>query len=484
MQHVGATLQLEVVKREDISNNSCGGRHPHMEEQAKLRADSLGIVESTVMGIAGTAPAYSIEITTSTVIATSGVLSPASILACGLIMFGIAFAFINLNKAVASAGTSYAWVSIVFGRTLGFFAGWALLVLCCVFMVSAMIPAANATLLIFKPELMNNVHYVTIIGALWLTVVSAVVVKGIKLTSYVQVIMTLVEGIILLAIIVMSFIVFPRAPVHTFSWSWFSPFYFTPQSFANGALVAIFFYYGWDVTMNLSEETRDPNRTPGRATFWSMVFLMAFFLVFIVITLLGLTDDEIQHFNTNIIFAIAEKLLGATWGYIAILAVLLSTVGTVETQMLQFTRTLFAKGRDHALHPRYSRLHPTWHTPHIAIFFIWIAGLLLLFASSYLPTINVILKDSITAIGFQICFYLGLTGLACAWHYRAMLQRGIGRAVTYVIWPAASGLFLFFIALYSVPTFDVITNVVGIGGIVIGVVPFFLNRRNMRGMQA
>jgi amino acid transporter len=431
------------------------------------------------MGIAGTAPAYSIEITTSTVIATSGLFSPASILVCGLIMFGIAFAFINLNKAVASAGTSYAWVSLVFGKTLGFFVGWALLVLCCVFMVSAMIPAANATLLIFKPDLMNNVHFVTIIGALWLTAVSAVVVKGIKLTSYVQVIMTIIEGIILMAIIVMSFVVFPRAPERAFSWGWFSPFNFSPQLFANGALVAMFFYYGWDVTMNLSEETRDPNRTPGRAAFWAMIFLMFFFIIFIVITLLGLSDAEIQHYNTNIIFAIAEKLFGATWGYVAIIAVLLSTVGTVETQMLQFTRTLFAQGRDGALHPRYSKLHPTWRTPHIAIFFIWITGMMLLFVSSYLPTINVILKDSITAIGFQICFYLGLTGLACAWYYRAMIGSELWRSVTHVIWPASSGLFLFFIALYSIPTFDVITNVVGIGGIAIGTVPFLLNRKNI-----
>ncbi|MDP1323830.1 amino acid permease, partial [Klebsiella pneumoniae] len=92
--------------------------------------------------------------------------------------------------------------------------------------------------------------------------------------------------------------------------------------FANGALVAIFFFYGWDVTMNLSEETRDANRTPGRAAFWSMVFLMVFFLVFIVITQLALSDAEIQHYNTNIIFAIAEKLFGPTWGYVAIVAVL------------------------------------------------------------------------------------------------------------------------------------------------------------------
>ena len=48
-----------------------------------------------------------------------------------------------------------------------------------------MIPAANATLLILDRPMMNNVHYVTLIAAAWLTFVRAVVVKGIKLTSYV-----------------------------------------------------------------------------------------------------------------------------------------------------------------------------------------------------------------------------------------------------------------------------------------------------------
>lgn len=445
--------------------------------QQKLAANSLGITESIIMGIAGTAPAYSVEITTSTLIATAGIFSPASILVCGLIMFGIAFAFINLNKEISSAGTSYSWVSIIFGKTAGFFAGWALLVLCCIFMVSAMVPAANATLLILKPELMNNVNWVTGSAALWLTVISAIVIKGIKPTSYTQVGLTVIEGLILLAIMIKAFMVFPFAPVHPFTWAWFSPFHLSPALFANGALVAIFFYYGWDVTMNLSEETKDPHRTPGRAAFWSMIFLMAFFLIFITITLLGLSDAEIQHYNTNIIFAIAEKVLGKTWGYVAIIAVLLSTVGTVETQILQFTRTLFAKGRDGALHERYSRLHPVWQTPYIAIFFIWLAGLALLFASSYLPTINVILQDSITALGIQICFYLGLTGIACAWHYRKKITGGIVTSVTHIFWPAGSGLFLFFIALYSIPTFDLVTNIMGWGGILIGIVPFLLNRR-------
>jgi amino acid transporter len=367
----------------------------------------------------------------------------------------------------------------VFGRVPGFFAGWALLVLCCVFMVSAMIPAANATLLILHPQRMNDVNWVTAVAALWLTFVSAVVLKGIKLTSYVQVAMTLVEGAILLVIIVVALRTFPSAPQHPFTWTWYSPLAFSPELFANSALVAIFFYYGWDVTLNLSEETRDPNRTPGRAAFWAMVFLMLFFLVFITISLLGLQDADIQHYNTNIIFAIAEKVLGRTWGYVAIVAVLLSTVGTVETQMLQFTRTLFAKARDGVLHKRYAQLHPRWHTPHVAIILIWAAGLVLLLVSSYLPTINVILHDSINAIGFQICFYLGLTGLACAWYYRDRLRTGLLAAATHVVWPAASGLFMFFIALYSIPTFDLVTNAVGLGGIAVGALPLFLNRRSI-----
>ena len=48
-----------------------------------------------------------------------------------------------------------------------------------------------------------------------------------------------------------------------------------------------------------------------------------------------------------------------------------------------------------------------------------------------------------------------------------------------MFWPAASGLILFFIALYSIPTFDLVTNVVGMGGIAVGAIPLFLNRKQI-----
>lgn len=189
------------------------------------------MTESIVMGIAGTAPAYSIEATAFTIIGIAGVLSPASILVCGIIMFGIAWAFIHLNALDPSAGTTFTWVSRIFGKTTGFLAGWALLFLCSVFMVSATVPAANAILLVVAPDLVNDVPSVTWISAALLSIVSLIVLKGIKLTSYAQIILTIIEAIILLLIIILGFSHFSLTPMHPFSWNWFNPFAFDLSTF-------------------------------------------------------------------------------------------------------------------------------------------------------------------------------------------------------------------------------------------------------------
>jgi amino acid transporter len=187
-----------------------------------------------------------------------------------------------------------------------------------------------------------------------------------------------------------------------------------------------------------------------------------------------LTDGEIAKADTNVLYAVAEKLFPRPWSYLAVLSTLLSTIGTIETQILQFSRSVFAMARDDMLPPRLAKIHPQWRTPWVATFAIWFSGVLLLFASSYLPSVKAILKCSIDAIGFQICFYLSLTGFACAWHYRQKLKAGAYNAVTYVLWPLLAALFLVFIAGYSIPTLDRITNIVGIGGLVIGLVPLLL----------
>ena len=128
---------------------------------------------------------------------------------------------------------------------------------------------------------------------------------------------------------------------------------------------------------------------------------------------------EISRAGINIVSVVAQKLMPHPWDYLAVVAVMMSTIGTLETSILQFSRTLFSMSRDSAVHPRYGRLHPVnSHSLVSPRSLITGRGLALLFAS-YLAGIKTVVNDSINAVGFQIAFYYGLTGLACAWYFRA-----------------------------------------------------------------
>ncbi len=451
-----------------------------LNDHHKLAGDSLGIGESIIMGTAGAAPAFSLSAGTAALVASVGSLAPASVLYCGLMMFGITLAFIHLNKVNVNAGASYAWVSQIFGRTLGFFTGWTLLVASAVFMVSGSIPAATATLHLFAPNLASHLGWVTFIAALWITVIAAVTVKGIKAASYLQILMTSIEVVILIAIIIAGIYQFMHAPEHAFSLSWFSLSQFTPSLFASGALTAVFFYWGWDVTLNLNEETKNAKHAPGWGAFWSIVIIIALFVSFLVVALLVLSDEEMKHSGTNILLAVTDKLFPQPWGYIAVISVIFSTVGTIETTILQFTRTMFAQSRDGSLNACYAKLHSSWSTPWLAALFIWFFGIVLLFLSSFFSTINRLIIDSVSVISFQVAFYYSVTGFACAWYYRKM-WKNMQELCGYILWPTASAVFLIMVACYSIPTFDKVTLIVGFGGILLGFIPLLLNNKKLIG---
>lgn len=442
-----------------------------------LRADALGFAESVIMGIAGSGPAYSGAASTATLIGAVGVLAPASVLYCGLVMFGIVFAFRHLNRVAVNAGASYAWVAAVFSPVLGFFAGWALIVSSAVFMVSGTLPAAAATLKLLAPGFVDSQAAVTLMAALWLVSIGAVVAKGIKLSSYMQVGFTLVEVGVLALFFAVATMGFARPPAHAFAAAWLTGAGFTPALFASGAATALFALSGWDVTANLNEETRDGARIAGAGSIVAVAIVALLLIAFNVLALWLLSDAEISRAGINIVSVVAQRLLPHPWDYLAVFAVMLSTIGTLETSILQFTRTLFSMSRDHALHPRYGRLHPVYHTPWVATLLITGLGLVLLFGSSYLHGIKTVIDASINAVGFQVAFYYGLTGLACAWYFRAEALTGIGKFAFLFVWPLLGVGFCFAIIIYSVPNFDLTTNILGAGSIAIGIAPYLWSRR-------
>jgi len=448
------------------------------DDNPGLRAGALGFFESAIMGIAGSGPAYSVAASTATLVGAVGVLAPASLLYCGLVMFGIVFAFRQLNRVMVDAGASYAWVTAIFSPALGFLAGWALIVSSVVFMVSGTLPAASASLHLLAPGLVDSQAAVTLVAALWLTAIGAAVAKGIKLSSYLQVGFTLVEVGVLALFFALAALGFAPPPAHAFAAAWFTGAGFTPALFASGAATALFALSGWDVTANLNEETRQGARVAGAGSIVAVAIAALLMVGFEALALRLLSDAEISHAGINIVSVVARKLMPHPWDHLAVVAVMVSTIGTLETSILQFTRTLFSMSRDRTMHPRYRRLHPAYRTPWAATLLITGLGLVLLFGSSCLDGIKTVIDASINAVGFQVAFYYGLTGLACAWYFRAEALTSIGKFVFLLVWPLLGVGFCFGITLYSLPNFNLATNLLGPGSIAIGIVPYLWGRRS------
>ena len=436
----------------------------------KLKADSLSFYESIIMGVAGSAPGFSIAVAISGLLATAGFFSPDAVLIFALPMLGIALAYKGLNRRFANAGAAYEWTKIGFGRLFGYFSGWALLIASMVFMVTGSVPLGTATLDLVDPSLASHVLLTSGIGAIWFVGIGLVLVAGIEITSRVQVVMSSIELLILFAISLAAFV---RAAsghvIHPFSWSWFG-FHYSRAGFASSALIVVFLYWGWDVTANLSEETRnDRPNAAGNGGFLSVFVTIASFTAFSAAALMLFSLRDAAGFSDNLIYRVAiVSGLGRVGGYAAALALILSSIATLETTMLQFSRTLFAMGRDRALPGCFGEVHERTVTPVRAMYLLLALGLTAIFASSFMPSIAAILADSVNAIAVQVSYYYGLAGLVCTWRYRDSFRQSFATFLQYAIVPALSGIALITLGIYAISTFNLTTRIVGVGGLIAG----------------
>jgi amino acid transporter len=424
------------------------------------------------MAVAGSAPAYSIAATTAVLIGTVGLASPAALLYSAIPMLGIAWAFNYLGRADVNAGASYSWVGRALHPSLGFLSGWSLVVSATIFMVAGSLPAGQLTLSLFSDDLANNTALATTVGALWFLLMVGLVMAGVTVTARAQWIMTGLEVGLLVVFAVVGFTRVSDGAGADFSWSWFSLDGFGGLAgFAGGALVAAFYFWGWDVTANLNEETEGRGRRAGFGGLVGVLTVFVLFELFTVLTTMLLTPEEIDGNAGNVLARLGEVVMPGAGGKLLIIAVMLSTIATLETTLIQVSRSLFAMGRDHTLPIAFGRVHPTRRTPVFATGVVAVVSLVLFVVSNFLGTVGNVLSAAISAIGLQIAIYYGLAGLAVVLAYRRVLFRSVSNLVFIGLWPLFGALFMFWIFVEALPTLDTTTKVVGIGALALGLIP-------------
>lgn len=457
-----------------IPAERAGGSEP---AAPTLKANAIGLTDSVVMALAGTAPAYSLTATTATLVAAVGLGGPAALLYAAIPMFGITFAFFYLNKWRSDAGATYTWIGRSLSPSLGFMAGWALLVSNALSMVSGSLPLGATTLHLLAPRWENNVVAATLTGVFWFAAVALPLFFGITSTARVQKVMTSIEILGLLALAGGALWKFSAHPVVPFSWHWFSIHQFASvPTFMAGMLIAVFYYWGWDVSSNLAEESKNPHTDPGISGVYGMIGLVFLFLLLQCTIQMGLTSDQIAANPATLLTALGDAILPRPFGAIAVVAVLVSSLATLETAMLQSSRTLYAMGRDRVVGAKFAELNPRSQTPWLASLVTVLIALSLFLLASFSPNIGKLMADLITAIGLQIVFYYALAGIACFWFYRHTNLRSVSNLLMHAVWPLGSALFLIAVGYYNIQSLPKHVSLISVGTILVGIVPLLYYR--------
>ena len=95
-----------------------------------LKGGALGFLSGVVIGVASTAPGYSLAASLGFVAAVGGIgfAAPAVMLVAFFPMLFIASAYYYLNKADPDCGTTFSWATRALGPWVGWIGGWAIVV--------------------------------------------------------------------------------------------------------------------------------------------------------------------------------------------------------------------------------------------------------------------------------------------------------------------------------------------------------------------
>jgi amino acid transporter len=416
-----------------------------------LKTGALGMASSVVIGVASTAPAYSLAATLGLVAAAVGLYSPAIMIVAFIPMLLIASAYYYMNRADPDCGTSFSWVTRAFGPQTGFMTGWVIMAADAIVMANLAQVAGQYFFLLFGwDSAANSTVAVTLVGVLFIAMTTVITAVGIEISARTQwgllIAELLILGVFSVTALVKVYASHPSGsmPVEL---SWFSPFNMSASALTAGVLLAVFIYWGWDTTVSVNEETKDSSRTPGIAAVVSTLLLLGTYVLITVAAQAYAGPAGLAENSDDIFASLGSMVLGSTLDKFLIIAVLTSAVASTLTTILPLTRTALSMSVHGALPPVFAKVNPRFKTPLVntVIFGVlsiaWYVGLTIVSQN--------ILYDSIASLGLMIAFYLGITGYAVPVFYRRTAFKNGKNIVMLFLAPVLGGLILTYVFVKS-----------------------------------
>jgi amino acid transporter len=444
-------------------------------EDKGLKKNAITFLSNVVIGVASTAPGYSLAATLGGIAGFAAFGVPAVMIVAFIPMLFIAAAYYWMNRADPDCGTTFSWVTRAIGPRLGWIGGWAIIATDIIVMPNLAGIAGQYSFQLFGNHSPTTFE-VTAVGVAWIVIMTTICYIGIELSARTQQFLLGAEMVILIlfAIVALIKVYGGGAPSssHHVSADWFNPFSIHGFSnFTEAILLAVFIYWGWDSGVTVNEETENPGTAPGRAAIVSTIVLVGIYVLVAVAATAFAGPDLLSKNATDVFAPIGHNVFGSGLDKLLIIAVLTSASASTQTTILPTARTVLSMARAGAIPRRFGQIHPTHLSPGVAT--LAMGGVSILWYVALTILSKHVLSDSILALGLGIAFYYGLTGIACVVFYRREIFKSAKNFFLIGVLPLTGALVLF--ALFIKSCFDLgkksagSTVIFGLGGpLVIG----------------
>ncbi|MFF4017343.1 APC family permease [Streptomyces sp. NPDC001843] len=415
---------------------------------------SLGVVDGIALAASSTAATTSIAIGMGTIASIVGLQAPALLLLAFLPVLGIATAYARLNRSEPNCGNGYVWVGKSLGPWPGFLTGWVTLVGSIIFCAYTSAIMGSVVLAFANKAGLHSLAGVALdptstgvttgVGLVILVALAALAVTGMRAATRFQFSLLAFEYAVLLGFCGWAMV----TGHHTFSFSWFDPFEISSgKTFAQGMVLAVFFFWGWDAAFSVNEETKSPGDA-ARGGLIALFAMLGLFLFASVAFQREMSLAELVRNGPQALPYLGEKLAAEPWDTLPLVALMFSAVASVQATLIPTARGLLAMGRDRTMGPLWTRIHPRYGTPAAGTVVVMAIAAVIALLAVALPKLSEMLLAAVNAIGLVVALYYGLTALACAVRFRSARHEGPREALLAVGVPAVSGLILLGLGCY------------------------------------
>ena len=416
-----------------------------------LAAGSVGLLATVTMGVGAAGPAYSLAASLGIMALVVGFKAPAMLIISFIPMLMVSTAFFSFARVDPDCGQAFSWTTRGLGPHMGWILGyWGIAMVLVIGPNIANVVATYFYLLIGFESAAASTFWLTLGSVVLLVIVGALVAAGVELsvrTQYVLMALQVGSLIVFAAVtLIRPYISHPEGHVGL-SLSMFLPTNMSWSQIADGMLIGVFFYTGWDVATSLGEESKDSRRLPGVAAVLSTVVLVLIF----TLSAAGAQSYHGSQFlvdNTgDVLSAVAGDALGSPWDKIVQLAVFTATAAAALGMIVFVSRWALSMASHRAFPSIFGRVNTRYRTPFWAIVILVATAIVIRIVMAFLN--ENLVYDLIPSIALLSTIEYAFAGFACVVYFRKWLTKSLKNFLLMGLLPALGGAILMFVYIRS-----------------------------------